>query len=78
MACGLPAIGGDGDGSVEPLSCSRLGFAVPPEQVAEAIAALLEAPLRPAAAGALAERFGIARFAAQLAGLTSSAALAGR
>jgi phosphatidyl-myo-inositol dimannoside synthase len=78
MACGLPTIGGDVDGSVDPLSCSPLGMAVPPEQVTEAIAALLEAPLRPASAPALAERFGIARFAAQLAALTSSSALAGR
>ena len=42
MACGIPAIGGDSDGSPDPLSGTKLGRAVPPEKVADAIADVIE------------------------------------
>jgi phosphatidyl-myo-inositol dimannoside synthase len=78
MACGIPAIGGDADGSVDPLSGSSLGKAVPPEQVGEAIARILEASGRDRPSPALAERFGFQPLAAQLAALSASRAPGGR
>ena len=74
MACGIPAIGGDADGSLDPLSASPLGAAAPPEHVGEAIARVLEMPRREARAFGLAERFGFGRFAARLGALSASLA----
>ena len=78
MACGLPAIGGDADGSVDPLAGSPLGRAVPPEQLADAIARVLATPPGDERPGTLAERFGPAAFAARLAELTAAVAPAGQ
>jgi phosphatidyl-myo-inositol dimannoside synthase len=72
MACGVPAIGGDVDGSTDPLSCSPLGKVVPPEQLADAIAQILDNPPRHNQPRALVDRFGRAAFAAQLSRLTAS------
>ncbi len=72
LACGIPAIGGDVDGSVEALSCSPLGKAVPPERVGQAITHVLETPPRDERLGALAERFGARAFAARLAALPAA------
>ena len=48
MACGIPAVGLDMDGSVDPLSACRLGYAVPEEHLTESISAILsEPPPRP-------------------------------
>jgi phosphatidylinositol alpha-1,6-mannosyltransferase len=72
MACGVPAIGGDLDGSVDPLSASALGLAVPPAQVGLAIARTLATPPRKEQPCALAERFGERAFAARLAALLAA------
>jgi phosphatidyl-myo-inositol dimannoside synthase len=72
LACGVPAIGGDQDGSVEALSCSPLGRAVPPEQVGQAIARVLAMSARNDQPGTLANCFGEVAFADHLAALTAS------
>jgi phosphatidyl-myo-inositol dimannoside synthase len=71
MACGLPAIGGDLDGSVDPLSSSPLGRAVPLDQIAGAIAHMLQDPPRNDDRDGLTERFGCGVFSASLNSLTS-------
>lgn len=49
MACGVPAVGLDVDGSVDPLTACRLGHAVPEERLAHTIIAILsDPPPRPA------------------------------
>ncbi len=78
MACGIPAIGGDRDGSVDPLSGSPLGLAVPPEQVGQALARCLETPARDIPSHRLAEGFGLERFTAQLPALAGSFVASGR
>ena len=78
MACGIPAIGGNVDGSADPLSCSPLGKVVPPEHLAAAIAQMLQNPPRHDQSRALINRFGRAAFAAQLSGLTASFTPAGQ
>jgi phosphatidylinositol alpha-1,6-mannosyltransferase len=70
MACGVPAIGGDADGSIDPLSGAGIGRAVPVERVADTIAEALENPPRGDRASASVNRFGLEAFAAQLATLT--------
>lgn len=48
MACGVPAVGLDVDGSVDPLRACSLGQAVPESSLADTIAALLrDPPARP-------------------------------
>jgi len=71
MACGLPAIGTDADGSTEPLSASPLGRAVPLDQLADAITAALANPPRDDRPNRLAERFGVEAFAVQLGALSA-------
>jgi len=71
MACGVPAIGGDADGSVDPLSCSPLGKAVPFKRVGEAIARTHATSAWNNEPCALASRFDEGAFAADLAALTT-------
>jgi phosphatidylinositol alpha-1,6-mannosyltransferase len=78
MACGVPAIGGDADGSVDPLSAVGIGRAVPAERIGDAIAHVLEHPSRDARPDDLAARFGLEAFTAQLAGLIASFTATGR
>jgi hypothetical protein len=72
------AIGSNMDGSIDPLSCSLLGKAVPPEQLADSIGQILENLPRNNQRRALADRLGQAAFAAQLSGLAASFAPAGQ
>ena len=44
MACGVPAVGLDGDGSVDPLGACPLGHAVPEAALGETLAGLLSHP----------------------------------
>jgi phosphatidylinositol alpha-1,6-mannosyltransferase len=78
MACGVPALGCNVDGSVDPLSGSPLGRAVSSDQVANSIAQMLEKPPRNDQPCALVDRFGRAAFAAQLSGLIASFAPTGK
>jgi phosphatidylinositol alpha-1,6-mannosyltransferase len=78
MACDLPAIGGDANGSIDPLSAVGIGLAVPVERIGDAIAHVLEHPSRDARPDDLASRFGLEAFTAQLAGLIASFTATGR
>ena len=69
---GVPAIGGDADGSVDPLSAVGIGRAVPVEQVTDAIAQVLENPPRDDRSSDLAARFGLEAFTAQTGALSAS------
>jgi phosphatidyl-myo-inositol dimannoside synthase len=72
MACGVPAIGGDADGSVDALSAVEIGRAVPVEHVTDAIAQVLENPPRDDRSSDLAARFGLEAFTAQTGALSAS------
>ena len=78
MACGVPAIGGDSDGSVDPLSGAGIGRAVPVENIAEVIADALETPPRDGSSRNAPARFGFASFTAQLRTLVTSFVASGR
>jgi phosphatidyl-myo-inositol dimannoside synthase len=78
MACGVPAIGGDADGSVDPLSASPLGRSVPLSELAGAIGMALGNPPRDDRSTGLAEQFGLKVLTAQLDALTVAVAPAGR
>lgn len=67
MACGVPAVGLDCDGSLDPLSSSALGRAVSEDCLAEALAELLTAPPpRPTKTPEDLEPFSQAAFAARV------------
>jgi phosphatidylinositol alpha-1,6-mannosyltransferase len=72
MACGLPAVGGDEDGSVDPLSTVKSGRAVPVERIGDAIAHVFEHPFRDDRPDDLTARFGLEAFTAHLARLSAS------
>jgi phosphatidyl-myo-inositol dimannoside synthase len=79
MACGVPAIGGDADGSVDPLSAIGIGRAVPVERIGDAVAHVLEDPPgdnRPNVG--VTARFGFERFTTQLGDLSASFTATGR
>lgn len=75
MACGVPAVGLDTDGSVDPLSVEPLGHAVPESELLPTLERLLDAPPPRRQPGRLA-RFGSDAFSEQvdriLGGMTGS------
>lgn len=74
MASGVPALGGDADGSVDPLRDGALGMAASPERTVEAIRILLERPpvAGPALAAEVRRRFGVEPFARRLGDLVQA------
>jgi phosphatidylinositol alpha-1,6-mannosyltransferase len=73
MACGVPAIGGDADGSVDPLSAMGIGRAVPVERIGDAVAHVLENPPRDNRPNVVVTaRFGFEPFTTQLGDLSAS------
>lgn len=71
MACGVPAIGCNLDGSVDPLSETSAGRAVPLDQVTDTIVKLLEGPAEVGQPHTLLARFGLETFVAQVAALAN-------
>jgi phosphatidyl-myo-inositol dimannoside synthase len=72
MACGVDVIGGNRDGSVDPLADGKLGAIIDPEngdELAAAICAALEGPMH---GHSLAERFKAERFAGHLQALVQT------
>jgi glycosyltransferase involved in cell wall biosynthesis len=78
MACGIPAIGGNADGSTDPLSGASAGQAMPLEQIADCIAEILENPSQEGDSRTLAARFGLEPFAAQVADMATLLMSTGR
>lgn len=72
MACGIPAIGLDADGSVDPLSIAALGHAVAPPELVEAIKTCFVVPASSMPPPELAERFGREAFTTSVARLSAS------
>lgn len=70
MACGIPAVGLDRDGSVDPLEATCSGVAVPADRLLETLLLKIDRPEPPAFAIPDLERFGIGSFREQVARLT--------
>jgi phosphatidylinositol alpha-1,6-mannosyltransferase len=76
MACGVPALGLEGDGSVDALGDGEFGLVVSQPELEAGLVRLLEgaAPQGPSLAGAVQRRFGGAMFQRQVAALLAGLA----
>jgi phosphatidyl-myo-inositol dimannoside synthase len=72
IACGIPVIGGNRDGSLDPLADGELGTAVDPDDDDELIAAISTALSNPARAMKRADRFNERAFSEHLLALVAS------